>query len=134
MSSTSSSRACGSSTVTAPGHARVKTVYAGLGAVELAPTHYMQKEIFEQPRAIGDTLETVTSIEPRSSAKRSRCAAASEFGADTGLRHQLLRQQRGAYWIESIAQVPGHGRIASEYRYRVSCLIRRAGGRRLAIR
>ena len=36
----------------------VKTVLAHSGAVELGPyRHYMQKEIFEQPRAIADTLE-----------------------------------------------------------------------------
>jgi glucosamine--fructose-6-phosphate aminotransferase (isomerizing) len=43
----------------------VRTVHAHSGAAELGPyRHYMQKEIFEQPRAIGDTLEGVTSIMP----------------------------------------------------------------------
>ncbi|MDL2358569.1 MAG: glutamine--fructose-6-phosphate aminotransferase, partial [Pseudomonadota bacterium] len=41
----------------------VKTVHAHTGAAELGPyRHYMQKEIFEQPRVIGDTLEGVTGI------------------------------------------------------------------------
>src|SRR5262249_38124281 len=36
----------------------VKTVQVASGAAELGPyRHYMQKEIFEQPRAIADTLE-----------------------------------------------------------------------------
>ena len=35
----------------------VRTVHAHTGAADLGPyRHYMQKEIFEQPRAIGDTL------------------------------------------------------------------------------
>src|SRR6478609_7987997 len=43
----------------------VKTVQAHSGAAELGPyRHYMQKEIFEQPRAIADTLEGVESIMP----------------------------------------------------------------------
>ena len=43
----------------------VKTVHAHTGAAELGPyRHYMQKEIFEQPRVIDDTLEGVTGIMP----------------------------------------------------------------------
>ncbi len=43
----------------------VRTVTAHSGAVELGPyRHYMQKEIFEQPRAIADTLEGVEAITP----------------------------------------------------------------------
>ncbi|MBH1958257.1 MAG: isomerizing glutamine--fructose-6-phosphate transaminase, partial [Burkholderiales bacterium] len=43
----------------------VKTVHAHSGAAELGPyRHYMQKEIFEQPRAIADTLEGVAGIVP----------------------------------------------------------------------
>src|SRR5512137_994420 len=43
----------------------VRTVVAHSGAAELGPyRHYMQKEIFEQPRAIADTLEGVEGIVP----------------------------------------------------------------------
>ena len=43
-----------------------KVVHAYSGAVELGPyRHYMQKEIFEQPRAIADTLEGVMGITPK---------------------------------------------------------------------
>ena len=43
----------------------VRTVQAHSGAAELGPyRHYMQKEIFEQPRAIADTLEGVAGIVP----------------------------------------------------------------------
>ena len=48
-----------------PVQREVRTVQAHSGAVELGPyRHYMQKEIFEQPRAIADTLEGVAGITP----------------------------------------------------------------------
>ena len=94
-------------------------------AVELGMySHYMQKEIFEQPGAIANTLEMVTgaaSISP------------GLFGADAaevfGRTKQLLILACGTsyhagmvakYWIESIARVPVSVEIASEYRYRDS--------------
>ena len=48
-----------------PAQRPVRTVQAFSGAAELGPyRHYMQKEIFEQPRAIADTLEGVQGIVP----------------------------------------------------------------------
>ncbi len=100
----------------------VKTVNAGLGAVDLGPyRHYMQKEIFEQPRAIGDTLEPVTAIDaalfgeaapdvfPRVSSVLILACGTSYYAASVA-----------RYWLEAIAQVPVSVEIASEYRYRVS--------------
>ncbi|NBF18617.1 glutamine--fructose-6-phosphate aminotransferase, partial [Pseudomonas sp. Fl4BN2] len=47
------------------GQRPVRTVQAHSGAAELGPyRHYMQKEIFEQPRAIADTLEGLAGIVP----------------------------------------------------------------------
>jgi glucosamine--fructose-6-phosphate aminotransferase (isomerizing) len=100
----------------------VRTVTAHSGAVELGPyRHYMQKEIFEQPRAIADTLEGVGSITP------------TLFGADAeavfGQIDRVLILACGTsyysgltakYWLESIAKVPTQVEIASEYRYRDS--------------
>jgi len=57
-----------------------QTVQVGSGAAELGPyRHYMQKEIFEQPRAISDTLETVDGIDPAlfGEARRSCCPAST---------------------------------------------------------
>src|SRR5690606_34125863 len=43
----------------------VHTVQAHTGAAELGPyRHYMQKEIFEQPRAVADTLQDVEAVTP----------------------------------------------------------------------
>ncbi|MEO6032529.1 MAG: glutamine--fructose-6-phosphate aminotransferase, partial [Burkholderiaceae bacterium] len=48
-----------------PVQREVRTVHAHTGAAELGPyRHYMQKEIFEQPKAIADTLDAVQSISP----------------------------------------------------------------------
>ena len=57
----------------------VQTVPASGGAVELGPyRHYMQKEIFEQPRAIADTLEGVQAITP---ALFDKTSASNQSGA-----------------------------------------------------
>jgi glucosamine--fructose-6-phosphate aminotransferase (isomerizing) len=105
-----------------PAQREVKTVHAHTGAAELGPyRHYMQKEIFEQPRVIGDTLEGVTGIMP-------------ELFGDGA--YQVFKQidrvlilacgtsyyagLTAKYWIESVAQVPVNVEIASEYRYRTS--------------
>jgi glucosamine--fructose-6-phosphate aminotransferase (isomerizing) len=100
----------------------VKTVHAHSGAAELGPyRHYMQKEIFEQPRAIADTLEGVEAITPELFGD----GAYSTFKAID----QVLILACGTsyysgcvakYWIESIAKVRCQVEIASEYRYRES--------------
>ncbi|MEX8517605.1 MAG: glutamine--fructose-6-phosphate transaminase (isomerizing) [Leptothrix sp. (in: b-proteobacteria)] len=100
----------------------VKTVQAHSGAAELGPyRHYMQKEIFEQPRAIGDTLEGVQAITP---------ALFGEGAAEVFSQiDRVLILACGTsyysgctakYWLESIAKIPTQVEIASEYRYRDS--------------
>ncbi len=100
----------------------VKTVHAHSGAAELGPyRHYMQKEIFEQPRALADTLEGVAGIVP-------------ELFGDSAYRvfkeiDRILILSCGTsyysgctakYWLEAIAGIPTDVEIASEYRYRTS--------------
>jgi glucosamine--fructose-6-phosphate aminotransferase (isomerizing) len=94
-------------------------------AVELGTyRHYMQKEIFEQPEALANTLEIVggsKSIQP------------GIFGAEAGNLladvDSILILACGTsshsgftarYWLEAIAGVPCTVEIASEYRYRTS--------------
>ena len=94
-------------------------------AVELGNyQHYMQKEIFEQPEALANTLEIVggsKSIQP------------GIFGAEAGNLladvDSILILACGTsshsgftarYWLEAIAGVPCNVEIASEYRYRTS--------------
>jgi glutamine---fructose-6-phosphate transaminase (isomerizing) len=100
----------------------VKTVHAHTGAAELGPyRHYMQKEIFEQPRAISDTLEGVTSIMPELFGDGAhgifkQCDSLLILACGTSYYAGLTAK----YWIESIAKVPVNVEIASEYRYRDS--------------
>ena len=88
-------------------------------AVDLGPyQHYMQKEIFEQPRAIGDTLANIAAFGPEL------------FGANADewkSFDQILILACGTsyysacvakYWLEDIAGIPTQVEIASEYRYR----------------
>ncbi|HEX7909561.1 MAG TPA: glutamine--fructose-6-phosphate transaminase (isomerizing) [Paraburkholderia sp.] len=100
----------------------VRQVAAYGGAVELGPyRHFMQKEIFEQPRAITDTIPPTDSLD----------ASLFGEGADKAFAEidNLLILACGTsyysgltakYWLESIAKIPTQVEIASEYRYRES--------------
>lgn len=96
-----------------------------LASLELGPySHFMQKEIHEQPRALTDTIEALIDDASFSPAL---------FGADAA---ELLGQVESVliiaagtsyyagltakYWLESIAKLPTSVEIASEYRYRQS--------------
>ena len=96
-----------------------KPVPAQTAAVDLGPyQHYMQKEIFEQPRAIADTLGHAESADP------------SLFGAsaqDLEKINSILILACGTsyyaastakYWLEDLAGISTQVEIASEYRYR----------------
>ena len=100
----------------------VRTVQAHSGAAELGPyRHYMQKEIFEQPRAIGDTLEGVEGIVPElfgDGAFRVFKAIDSVLILACGTSYYSGCVAK--YWLESIAKIPTQVEIASEYRYRES--------------
>jgi glucosamine--fructose-6-phosphate aminotransferase (isomerizing) len=105
-----------------PAEREVRTVLAHTGAAELGPyRHYMQKEIFEQPRAIGDTLEGVTAIMPELFGDKAynvfkKIDSVLILACGTSYYAGLTAK----YWIESIAHLPVNVEIASEYRYRDS--------------
>jgi glutamine---fructose-6-phosphate transaminase (isomerizing) len=100
----------------------VKTVQAHSGAAELGPyRHYMQKEIFEQPRAIADTLQGVQSATPElfgDGAYRVFKDVDSVLILACGTSYYSGCTAK--YWLESIAKIPTQVEIASEYRYRES--------------
>ena len=108
----------------APAQRPVKTVMAHSGAAELGPyRHYMQKEIFEQPRAIADTLEGVEGIVPE--LFDGQQGAAEVFkNIDSVLilacGTSYYSGCTAKYWLESIAGIPTQVEVASEYRYRDS--------------
>jgi glucosamine--fructose-6-phosphate aminotransferase (isomerizing) len=95
-------------------------VEAATGKADMGPySHYMQKEIFEQPQAVADTLEGVEGIAP------------SIFGA--GAADVFAKAERililacgtsyyagltASHWLESMARIPVTVEIASEFRYR----------------
>ena len=101
---------------------KINTVHVHTGAAELGPyRHYMQKEIFEQPRAVGDTLEDVESVTPELFGAAARkifqeidrvliLACGTSYYAGLAAK----------YWIEAVAKIPVAVEIASEYRYRES--------------
>jgi glucosamine--fructose-6-phosphate aminotransferase (isomerizing) len=94
-------------------------------AVELGSySHYMQKEIFEQPEAIANTLEIIGG---------SKTIQPGIFGAEAAklladVDHVLILAcgtsahsgLTARYWLEAVAGVPCTVEIASEYRYRTS--------------
>ncbi|MDW5418196.1 glutamine--fructose-6-phosphate transaminase (isomerizing) [Iodobacter sp. CM08] len=100
----------------------VRTVQAHSGGAELGPyRHYMQKEIFEQPRAIADTLEGVANIMPELFGDKAygifkEIDSVLILACGTSYYAGLTAK----YWIESIAKIPVNVEIASEYRYRDS--------------
>jgi len=100
----------------------VKTVHAHSGAAELGPyRHYMQKEIFEQPVAIANTLDAVTGISPElfgDGAYRIFKEVDSVLILACGTSY--YSGSTAKYWLESIAKIPTSVEIASEYRYRDS--------------
>ncbi|WP_210544366.1 glutamine--fructose-6-phosphate transaminase (isomerizing) [Rhodoferax sp. PAMC 29310] len=102
----------------------VKTVVAHSGAAELGPyRHYMQKEIFEQPRAIADTLEGLNAIVPElfdGQASAARVFKDIDQVLILACGTSYYSGCTAKYWLESIAKIPTQVEVASEYRYRES--------------
>ena len=94
-------------------------------AVELGQyRHYMQKEIFEQPQALANTLEIIAgggSVTPQLFGTHAPellggVGRVLVLACGTSYHAGLVAR----YWIEAIAKVPCSVEIASEYRYRES--------------
>jgi glucosamine--fructose-6-phosphate aminotransferase (isomerizing) len=94
-------------------------------AVELGNyRHYMQKEIFEQPQALANTLEMVggsQTIQPQifgadASALFAKAKSVLILACGTSYHSGLVAR----YWIEQLAGIPCTVEVASEYRYRIS--------------
>jgi len=109
----------------------VRTVQAHSGAAELGPyRHYMQKEIFEQPRAIADTLEGLAGIVPElfDGAGQHGEPGAAAWRVFKDIDNVLILACgtsyysgcTAKYWLEEIAGIPTQVEVASEYRYRTS--------------
>ena len=95
-----------------------------LASMELGPySHFMQKEIHEQPRAIADTIEPIMAegFSPLLFGEN-----AAELLADVtsvqilacGTSYYAGLTAR--YWMEAMANIPCSVEVASEYRYRAA--------------
>jgi len=95
-----------------------------LASLELGPySHFMQKEIHEQPRAVADTIEPVLAegFSPILFGLSAEALLADIEGVQilacgTSYNAGLIAR----YWIEAIAGLPCSVEIASEYRYRAA--------------
>jgi len=84
--------------------------------------HFMLKEIFEQPRAIADTLEGRIGAERvlpeafglEAEAVLATARAVTIVACGTSYHAGLVAK----YWIEALANIPCRVEVASEYRYR----------------
>jgi len=84
--------------------------------------HYMLKEIFEQPQAIRDTLEsriTKDTVLPSAFGHNAKDIFINTkhiqiIACGTSYNAGLVAK----YWLEDIAKIPTHIEVASEYRYR----------------
>ena len=100
----------------------VKTVLAHSGAAELGPyRHYMQKEIFEQPSAIANTLEGVEGITPELFGDEAyRVFKDIDSVLILACGTSYYSGCTAKYWLEEIAGIACQVEVASEYRYRTS--------------
>ena len=96
-----------------------------LASLELGPyRHFMQKEIHEQPRALGDTIEAAIDAGGFPAGLFGKNAEAVLSGIEgvqiiaCGTSYYAGLTAR--YWIEAIAGLPCSVEIASEYRYRAA--------------
>jgi glutamine---fructose-6-phosphate transaminase (isomerizing) len=105
-----------------PAPREVRTVKAAGGQADLdGYRHYMQKEIFEQPRAVSDTLEGLETLSPAlfgANAEEvfTKASGALILACGTSYYAGLTAK----IWLESIAGLSTQVEIASEYRYRES--------------
>jgi glucosamine--fructose-6-phosphate aminotransferase (isomerizing) len=86
--------------------------------------HFMQKEIFEQPAVIGDTLHALINPVSRTINLPELPFALGDLGKITmiacGTAHHAGMIAK--YWLEGIARVPVEADIASEFRYRAPAM------------
>jgi glucosamine--fructose-6-phosphate aminotransferase (isomerizing) len=96
-----------------------------LASMELGPyTHFMQKEIHEQPRALTDTIEALIDDASFSPALFGEGAETIFQQVDSVLilaaGTSYYAGLTAKYWMESVAGLSTNVEVASEYRYRTS--------------
>jgi glucosamine--fructose-6-phosphate aminotransferase (isomerizing) len=106
----------------------IKTSKLKMGQVDLGDyDHFMQKEIFEQPQAIRDTLESritndsvvISAFGSKAEAIFNKVKQVQIIACGTSYNAGLVAK----YWLEDIAKIPCNVEVASEYRYRRPILL-----------
>lgn len=101
----------------------IKTSQLEPGKISLnGYSHFMQKEIFEQPQAIADTLEgriskdsvLLSAFGPKAQSIFNKIKQVQIIACGTSYNAGLVAK----YWLEDIAKISAHIEVASEYRYR----------------
>jgi glucosamine--fructose-6-phosphate aminotransferase (isomerizing) len=101
----------------------IKTSKLKTGQVDLGNfDHFMQKEIFEQPQAIRDTLESritndsvlISAFGFKAKQVLNKVKQVQIVACGTSYNAGLVAK----YWLEDIAKIPCNVEVASEYRYR----------------
>ncbi|MCS5592291.1 MAG: glutamine--fructose-6-phosphate transaminase (isomerizing) [Gammaproteobacteria bacterium] len=101
----------------------IKTSKLKKGQVDLGDyQHFMQKEIFEQPQAIRDTLESriskervlISAFGPKAKSIFKKIKQVQIIACGTSFNAGLVAK----YWFEDIAKIRCNIEVASEYRYR----------------
>ena len=99
----------------------IRAVPEQVAAVDLGPyQHYMQKEIFEQPRALGDTVGNVEAISPAIFGATEQDWQDINSVLILACGTSYYSASVAKYWLEDLAGIPTQVEIASEYRYRTS--------------
>jgi len=106
----------------------IKTSKLKIGHVDLGDyNHFMQKEIFEQPQAIRDTLESritndsvvISAFGHKAEEAFNKVKQVQIIACGTSYNAGLVAK----YWLEDIAKIPCGIEVASEYRYRRPILL-----------
>ena len=107
---------------------QIKSSKLKVGQVDLGEyDHFMQKEIFEQPQAIRDTLESritndsvlISSFGDKARETFSKIKQIQIVACGTSYNAGLVAK----YWLEDIAKISCNVEVASEYRYRHPILL-----------
>ncbi len=104
-----------------PAQRELKSMPAQADSVDLGPyQHYMQKEIFEQPRAIGDTLANIAEFGPGLFNANPEDWKSFDQILILACGPSYYSAYVAKYRLEDIAGIPTQVEIASEYRYRTT--------------
>ena len=98
----------------------VETALSGAATGKGSFSHFMLKEIYEQPAVIGDTLHSVINLQNRTITPPPLPCDLAQITKITiaACGTAYLAGMVGKYWFEQLARIPVELDVASEFRYR----------------